>query len=133
MAETLKFELVSPEKRLLAVDATAVQLPGMEGDMTAMPDHAPLITGLRPGVVSVSTGGVTQDFVVTGGFAEINAEATTVLAEQAVPKAEVKRELLDHALATAEAALESATDDGGKTAAAQRINDINTLVGELGL
>ena len=51
MADTLQFDLVSPERKLASVEATSVQIPGMDGDFTAMPNHAPFLTTLRPGVV----------------------------------------------------------------------------------
>lgn len=82
MANTMQFDLVSPEKRLASLEATQVQIPAAEGDMTAMPDHAPVITTLRPGLLTVTgADGSETRYAVTGGFAEINAEATTVLAE----------------------------------------------------
>ncbi|RYH09298.1 F0F1 ATP synthase subunit epsilon [Tropicimonas sp. IMCC6043] len=84
MANTMQFDLVSPEKRLASLEATQVQIPAAEGDMTAMPDHAPVITTLRPGLVKVTgADGSETSFAVTGGFVEINAEATSVLAEHA--------------------------------------------------
>ncbi len=84
MAETMQFDLVSPERRLVSGEAKSVQLPGFAGQLTAMPGHAPLITTLRPGVLSVEmSGGAIQRFAVVGGFAEINADATSVLAEAA--------------------------------------------------
>lgn len=82
MAE-LQFELVSPERSLASLQVSEVQLPGTDGDMTAMADHAPVITTLRPGMVrAVSSAGATEYFV-TGGFAEVTATGTTVLAERA--------------------------------------------------
>ena len=95
MADTMQFDLVSPERRLASIQATAVKLPGSEGDMTAMPDHAPVITTLRPGVVRVSSPDGDAEFVVTGGFAEITATGTSVLAERALPVSEVTSEILD--------------------------------------
>lgn len=84
MANTMQFDLVSPEKRLASLEATQVQIPGAEGDMTVMPAHAPVITTLRPGLVIVTgADGSTAQFAVTGGFAEINAESASVLAEHA--------------------------------------------------
>ncbi len=84
MANTMQFDLVSPEKRLASLEATQVQIPAAEGDMTAMPEHAPVITTLRPGLVTVTgADGAETRYAVTGGFAEINAEATSVLAERA--------------------------------------------------
>ncbi len=92
MADTLQFDLVSPERLLASVEATEVQIPGAEGDMTAMPDHAPLITTLRPGILKVSSAKGDAEYVVTGGFAEINASSISVLAEQAVPRDEMTQE-----------------------------------------
>lgn len=92
MAETVQFDLVSPERRLASVAAHEVQIPGAEGDLTAMADHAPLITTLRPGIVRVTAQGGTQEFVVTGGFAEINGESVSVLAERAVARADMTAE-----------------------------------------
>jgi F-type H+-transporting ATPase subunit epsilon len=85
MADTMQFDLVSPERKLSSGPARAVQIPGADGDLTAMPDHAPTITGLRPGILVVEGTSGDERFVVTGGFAEISAEATTVLAERAFP------------------------------------------------
>lgn len=84
MADTMQFELVSPERRLASAEAREVQIPGAEGDMTAMPDHAPTITTLRPGMVTVTaTDGSTSRYAVTGGFAQVEAGAVSVLAERA--------------------------------------------------
>ena len=85
MAETFQFDLVSPERKLASGEARAVQIPGADGDLTAMPDHAPSITTLRPGVLVVEGASGEDRYVVTGGFAEISPEATTVLAERAFP------------------------------------------------
>lgn len=92
MADTVQFDLVSPERLLSSVQAREVQLPGSEGDMTVLPDHAPLITSLRPGVLKVSSSDGDAEYVVTGGFAEINASSISVLAEQAIPRGEVTQE-----------------------------------------
>jgi F-type H+-transporting ATPase subunit epsilon len=92
MADTVQFDLVSPERLLTSVQATQVQIPGSEGDMVAMPDHAPLITTLRPGVLMVSSAEGDAEYVVTGGFAEISADSISVLAEQAIPRGDVTPE-----------------------------------------
>lgn len=112
MAETMQFDLVSPERRLSSVQAREVQLPGAEGDLTAMPAHAPLITTLRPGVVRVSGPEGEAVFAVTGGFAEITAESVTVLAERALPAGEMTREMLDEFIAEARAAHEKVREGG---------------------
>jgi len=72
MAETMQFDLVSPERNLASMQVASVQIPGADGQMTAMPNHAPVITTLRPGVLAVSGPEGDVSFAVTGGFAEIN-------------------------------------------------------------
>lgn len=85
MAEMMQFDLVSPERKLASAQVRAVQIPGAEGDLTAMPQHAPTITTLRPGVLVVEGADGESRYVVTGGFAEITPTATAVLAERAYP------------------------------------------------
>ncbi len=111
MADMMQFDLVSPERSLASTQATEVQIPGAEGDFTAMPDHAPVITTLRPGVLKVMTGSGTEEYFVTGGFAEVSGEGTSVLAERAYLKADVTRDMLDEMIADANAASESAAAD----------------------
>ena len=101
MAGTLQFDLVSPERRLAQVAATEVQIPGAEGDMSAMEGHAPLITTLRPGVVRATSADGVKSYVVSGGFAEITATSISVLAEQAVPLEEMTRAIMDQMVADA--------------------------------
>jgi F-type H+-transporting ATPase subunit epsilon len=109
MAETFQFDLVSPERSLASLQAHSVQIPGAEGDMTVMADHAPVITTLRPGVLRVEGPGGTAEFVVTSGFAEIRAASASVLAEKAVPVGEMTRARLDEMVAEARARYEAAT------------------------
>jgi len=85
----MQFDLVSPERELASMEATSVQIPGADGDMTVMADHAPTITTLRPGMLRVDAAGSTHEFVVTGGFAEIGAQGVSVLAERAVARADM--------------------------------------------
>lgn len=95
MADTMQFDLVSPERRLASMQVTSVQIPGADGDMTAMEGHAPTITTLRPGVLSVEGPEGSEDYVVTGGFAEIRADGVSVLAERAVTKGDMTQDHLD--------------------------------------
>jgi len=126
MADTMQFDLVSPERRLVSGKAKAVQIPGADGDMTAMPDHAPTVTTLRPGVLLVEMDGGTQEFVVTGGFAQISSEGTSVLAEEALPKGEVTAEFMDERVVKAQAARDAAEGDAVDTAA-KRLSDLMAL------
>ncbi|MEL6679242.1 MAG: F0F1 ATP synthase subunit epsilon [Pseudomonadota bacterium] len=127
MADTLQFDLVSPERMLASQEAASVQIPGAEGDMTAMPNHAPFLTTLRPGVLTVTAGSETTDYVVTGGFAEISPEGVSVLAEQAMPKGEVTRDIIDGLVSEAEETLANATGDEMKASGALRINHLKAL------
>ena len=88
------FELVTPERLEKSVDAELVAVPGAEGDFGVLPVHAPTITALRPGVVSVfaTLGSASDDIIVSGGFAEITAERVVVLADSAKPVAEISQE-----------------------------------------
>jgi F-type H+-transporting ATPase subunit epsilon len=132
MADTLQFELVSPERKLASVSASSVQIPGIGGDFTAMPNHAPFLTTLRPGVVRVVIGGDTQEFLVTGGFAEVSATSATILAEQAVPRAEADTSLVETLAAAAERELSEAPEDR-RMAAGQRLRDVQALRRQLAL
>lgn len=116
MAGTLQFDLVSPERRLASVKASEVQIPGADGDMTAMADHAPTITTLRPGILRVVHDKGTDEYVVFGGFAEIGPSAVSVLAERALPRAEVNQAACDTMMAAARDTAGSA-DDVAKTVA----------------
>jgi len=101
MADTMHFSLVSPERSLAAMQVTEVQIPGAEGDLTAMPAHAPTITTLRPGLLRASGPEGVSEYLVTGGFAEIGAEGVTVLAERAMPRGDVTQKDFDALLAEA--------------------------------
>ncbi|MFQ3252962.1 MAG: F-type H+-transporting ATPase subunit epsilon [Loktanella salsilacus] len=110
MAETLQFDLVSPERRLASVEASEVQIPGADGDLTAMAGHAPTITTLRPGVLRIVRNGGTDEFVVLGGFAEITATSVSVLAESALPRGEMTQEVFNGLMADAHAEMSKAKD-----------------------
>ncbi|RVT86538.1 F0F1 ATP synthase subunit epsilon [Rhodobacteraceae bacterium CCMM004] len=101
MADTIQFNLVSPERSLASYEVTSVQIPGADGDMTAMPDHSPTITTLRPGVLRVEGPEGTKEFVVTGGFAEISPEGISVLAEESKAREDVTQEDIDRMVADA--------------------------------
>ena len=101
MAGTLQFDLVSPERKLASVAATEVQIPGADGDLTAMEGHAPTITTLRPGILKVHGVDGVKSYVVTGGFAEITAASVSVLAENAVPMDEITPSQMDALVADA--------------------------------
>lgn len=129
MANTMQFDLVSPERRLASGEATEVQIPGAEGDMTAMADHAATITTLRPGLLRVIGTDGTKEYLVTGGFAEISAASTSVLAEMALPRDEVTQDILSELVEAAR----NATGEGDADVVAKRVADIQAVASQLGL
>lgn len=132
MADTMQFDLVSPERSLASLQAASVQIPGADGDMTAMPDHAPTITTLRPGILTVNGPAGESSYAVTGGFAEISAAGTSVLAEKAVPTSDMTAAEMDALIAEAsEAAANAAAED--KDAANKALADMEALKAALGV
>lgn len=131
MADTMQFDLVSPERKLASGQATSVLIPGADGDLTAMPDHAPVVTTLRPGILVVEMDGGRQEYAVTGGFAQITSDGTTILADEAVPRGEVSMDMLAERIATAEAAREGA-EGMRQDDAAKRVADLEALRAALG-
>ena len=115
MADTFTFELVSPEKLLLSGDAEIVTVPAAEGDMGVLSNHAPVMTSLRPGLVSVKmSDGADSEYFVKGGFADITPEAVTVLAEFAVPRSELTSEMMAEQRKAAEEAMNAEKDENRK-------------------
>jgi F-type H+-transporting ATPase subunit epsilon len=107
-----KFELVSPEKLLLSAEAEHAVVPGAEGDFQIMPGHAPMLSTLRPGILTVKLAdGRDARMFVSGGFAEADATSLTVLAQQAVNVAEAGAGWAAGEIAAAEKTLAAATDD----------------------
>ena len=127
MAETMQFDLVSPERSLASFEVNAVQIPGAEGDLTAMPGHEPLITSLRPGVVRGQTSDGEKTFVVTSGFVEVTAGSVSVIAERAHPGETVTKADLQDVL---EEAREQATKapEETKHAAEKFVSDLVHLI-----
>ncbi|MEN8664547.1 MAG: F0F1 ATP synthase subunit epsilon [Polycyclovorans sp.] len=127
MANTMQFDLVSPERSLASLQVTAVQIPGADGDMTAMPGHAPTLTSLRPGVVKIQSSEGEKDFVVTRGFAEISADSVSLIAEHAHVGSEVTKADLEDVLVAARAAVENAAAED-KDAAEKFVADMVDLL-----
>ena len=137
MADTMQFDLVSPERSLASMQARAVKIPGTEGDLTAMPDHMPLITTLRPGILTVRTHEGDQEFVITGGFAEVG-DGLTVLAEHALPRADMTQEKYEAMVKQAEDLYGRAqenfmSESGPVDEAAKMLSDIVALGNQIGL
>ena len=134
----MQFVLVSPERNLASLDAASVKVPGADGDMTVMMGHAPTITMLRPGLLRVEVNDAVQEFVVTGGFAEIGATGISVLAERAVLKDDMTQDQMDEMFDEAQDFYQRAKDiksDGAEIIdeAEKFLADLSTMSSELGL
>ena len=129
---SLHFELVSPERLLSSGDVEAVQIPGTDGDMGIYEGHAPLLSTLRPGVVTItrSTGAAERIFV-RGGFAEVNPKGLTVLAEVAIPLAELKADMLALEIKNAEEDVADAKSDEKRRVAVENLEHLKALQGSL--
>ncbi len=118
MADPISFELVSPEQLLLSEEVEMVLVPGAEGDFGVLIGHAPMISALRPGVISTYAGEtVDKRIFVAGGFAEVTGERCTVLAEEAMPVDEIDATAADERLASAREALNAAESDTARNSA----------------
>ena len=115
--KTFQFELVSPEQILASIEARMVIVPGEDGDFGVLADHAPLLSSMRPGVVTVTAvdGGQRKIFV-SGGFADVNGTQCSVLAEEAIDVEKLDRDALSTSLKDFEDDLDFAKDDAVKAA-----------------
>ena len=123
MAETLQFELVSPERLLVSEPVAMVVVPGSEGDFGVLPRHAPLISTVRPGTISVyeTRAEVSRRIFVAGGFAEVVGDRCTVLVEEAIPLEELDRAAIEQTLREAREDASDAKDDQERSDANKRI------------
>jgi F-type H+-transporting ATPase subunit epsilon len=117
----VSFQLVMPEREILATEADMVVVPGSEGDFGVLHGHAPLISTVRPGVLEVLQGNkVEQRFLVVGGFAEVTPERCTVLADEAMPPDSLDRGMLDSELTEIEGNLPSLREQLGRAQGTDR-------------
>jgi F-type H+-transporting ATPase subunit epsilon len=118
----ISFQLVMPEREVLATEADMVVVPGSEGDFGVLHGHAPLISTVRPGVLEViQDNKVDKRFIVVGGFAEVTPERCTVLADEATPFEEVTAEQLAERERAAERELMDAATDAEKATAQKEL------------
>ena len=121
------FDLVSPEKLLFTGEVEQVDLPGSEGDMGVLANHAPLVTTLRPGIIVVYRSDGDMRIVVNGGFAEVGPTGLTVLADMAVPLEEYDRSLLAAEIKDTEEDVADATDGWQRDKLAHRLQQLQAL------
>ena len=129
---TFHFDLVSPEKLLFSGEVTQVDIPGSEGDFGVLAGHAPIVTTVRPGILTIFREGAALKIVVNGGFAEVNPEGLTVLADMAVPIEEFDRDVLAGEIKDTEEDLADTKDDWQRDKLAHRLDQLKALQAALG-
>lgn len=130
MADTLQLELVSPAKLLMSEAVGMVVVPGVEGYFGVLPDHMPLLSTLRPGVVSVHDGvtdAPSKSFFVGGGFAEVNPQGCTLLVDDAIPVEDLTADVIAERRATAEQNLQNAQSDDERAAAEKALEAVEEM------
>ena len=126
MAE-LHLDFVSPESILFSGDVDQVDLPGAEGDLGIFAGHAPLVTTLRPGIVTIFRGGAREPIVITGGFAEVGPTGLTVLADRAVAREDFDTTTLASEIKDTEEDVADATDEHQRDKLARHLEQLKTL------
>lgn len=102
---TFHFDLVSPERLAFSGEVDQVDIPGFEGDFGVLAGHAPVVAALRPGILTIITGGTKQKIIVLGGLAEVSEKGLTVLADVATSLDEVDHGQFAETIAEMEAKL----------------------------
>lgn len=127
---TFQFELVSPERLLMDIEVAGVRVPGSEGDFKVLPNHSPVMTTLKPGVIMVDNGNGKEEtrIFVRGGFAEVTHGSLVILAEEAVPVKELSKPDLEQRIQNAKEDLEDAKTDEDCRKAEEAIARLSELL-----
>jgi F-type H+-transporting ATPase subunit epsilon len=123
----LQFEFVSPENVLFSGEVDQVDLPGAEGDMGIFAGHAPMVTTLRPGIVTIFRGSTREPVVITGGFAEVGPGGLTILADRAVARADFDMATLVAEIKDAEEDTADATDQALRDKLVRHLDQLTAL------
>jgi len=123
----LHFEFVSPERVLFSGDVDQVDLPGAEGDMGILAEHAPLVTPLRPGILTIFNGTTRESVVVIGGIAEVSPAGLTVLADKATARDDFDTATLAAEIKDAEEDVADTSDEAQRDKLARRLEQLRTL------
>ena len=121
------FELVSPERLIFSGEVEQVVVPGSEGVFTVLDNHAPMMSTIRPGVIEVKSASGAEKLFVRGGFADVSPKGLTILAEQAIPLADLDVAKIDAELRAVEEDIEDATTDATRFAALLRRDQLNAM------
>ena len=124
------FELVTPEKILVSEEIESVCIPGVEGDMTVLPNHSAVATAIRPGYLEVKDSDKVETYFLSGGFVEISQKEVLVLAEKASLASEVSGEILTELIEKTERALEHASELQ-KCVLSKKLSDLTSIKEQL--
>lgn len=127
MTDKLSFALVSPERELFNGDVDHVVVPGSEGEFGVSPNHAPVMSVIKPGALRVINDGAERRIFVNGGFADVTPEGLTVLAEEAIDLADIEPGKLEQDLKNAQEDLRDANTDARKDAAQRQLARLETI------
>jgi F-type H+-transporting ATPase subunit epsilon len=130
VSNNVHFELVTPERLLMEVDASGVVVPGSEGDFMVLPNHAPMLSTIRPGVIEVSEAGSAEPtrIFIRGGFAEVTAGGLTILAEEAIAVVDLSREDIEQRIQNTREDLEDAGTDEARRSAEEALARLGELL-----
>lgn len=123
---TFPFELVSPERLVYAGSVTEVVVPGAEGEFGILAGHSPFVSTLKPGILTIKGDGAPKKLFVRGGFAEANPQGLTILAETAIPLAELRAENLAQMITDAQEDVEDARDEATRASRQQFLEQLKS-------
>lgn len=131
MAGKLHFSLVSPERELFSGEVDGVDVPGEEGDFGVLPNHAPVMTTIRPGAITIADNGTTRRMFIRGGFADVTRDGLIILAEEAVDLETIDAAKTAQNLRDAEEDLRDAKSDEARADAQSRVEYAQSLIESL--
>jgi F-type H+-transporting ATPase subunit epsilon len=127
---TFHFDLVSPEKLAFSGEVDQVDVPGVEGDFGVLAGHAPVVAAIRPGILTITTGGKHEKIIVLGGLAEVSENGLTVLADMATSLDELDRARFAETIAEMEENLKE-HEDGELDRAIARLDHFKSIQQQL--
>jgi F-type H+-transporting ATPase subunit epsilon len=127
MADKLHFSLVAPERELVNEDVDQVDVPGSEGEFGVLPNHAPVMSIVKPGALRVYNNGAIRKIFVNGGFADVTPAGLTILAEDAVDLADIDVAKLDQDIQNAKEDVNGARDDVHLSPAQLRLHRLEAM------
>jgi len=127
MADKLHFALVSPERELFNGEVDHVVVPGSEGEFGVLPNHAPVMSVIKPGALRVIDGGVERRIFVNGGFADVTPDGLTVLAEEAIDVTDIDSAELEQQLKNAQEDLRDANSEDKREAAQRALARLDAM------